>query len=407
MRKALAIKKRKILFIIHELEYSGAPRCMLEMCKIAKELGYDVTVWSAKSGPFEDEFRSYGFGVEIVLNNQVRFGRSIARIKEFDLAICNTIITDDFARICCRYIPTIWYLHESVTIPLFVRNNQRRLDWLKNSRDIVCVSEFAAEKIRQYTNHRVSVVRNCMEDVSGNYAKYTPGSGNRVRFIQLGYLHEIKGYDILLEAFRELSPKYQKCSELVFAGRIVPESIDYGKQIVSETKVMDNVTYLGELTKEEAMRTLSEVDVAVLASRGESCSMFVIEGAMMAKPLIVTEDVGNLYLVKGDNGYIVKTGDVNSLKCAIEKMIDRKDALKEMGDRSRSNYEEMASIDTYRQELRTLFRRCEKKDTFAFMMERARNQIITNEVVSKMRICKQRGIHDTWERLCKKLFCCG
>ena len=43
----------KILFISHEMSYTGAPRSLLRMCRVAKSLGYVPTVWTMCSGPFE------------------------------------------------------------------------------------------------------------------------------------------------------------------------------------------------------------------------------------------------------------------------------------------------------------------------------------------------------------------
>jgi len=397
-------QKKKILFISPEMEYTGALRSLLEMYKIAKELGYDVAVWSAKPGPFEKEYHAFGCDIRIVPDRDARSSRTVALIREFDLAICNTVLTDAFARVCCRTIPTIWYIHESVNLSMFITGITQRLDWLQNSRDMVCVSEFAAKRIHQYTKQKIAIVRNCMEDVSGEYSIVSPGTRERVRFLQLGDIYAMKGYDVLLDAFLQMPPDYQSRSELLFAGRIVPAPEDYGKRIVSEAEKTDNITYLGALTASEALSAVAETDVVVLASRGESCSMFAIEGAMMSKPMILTEDVGDNYLIRGDNGYIVKTNDADSLRDAIIRMIDRKDDLKKMGDRSRMNYEEMAGMDLYRREMGKLFRQCEKKNTVAFKMERARNTIIANELVCKIRLCKKRGLRDTSRRILKHLW---
>lgn len=382
---------KKTLFVIHELSYSGAPHCMLEMCKIARELGYDVTTWSTKDGPLRSKFNASGFAVRIVPYNEIHSPEIVSLIKSFDLAVCNTFGTDAFALACCKYIPTVWYIHEAA-IPHFTKNNMRRLDWLENSKDLACVSEYAAEIIRTYTKHDVAVVRNCTEDVADDYLKTTPGSTEKVRFIQLGYIQEIKGYDVLLEAFRQLPTEYRARAELFFAGRNIPQTSDYGERIIREAEETDHVTYLGELTATDALKKLAEMDVVVVASRSESCSMVALEGAMLSKPLIVTEDVGAKYMVHSDNGIVVKTGDADSLKDAIMKMIDQKDRLKEMGERSRAYYEEMANMDTYRKELGELFKRCEKKNSFSFTLERMRNRVMTSDIVYGLHLCKKKGI---------------
>ena len=373
--------KKTILFVTPELPYTGAPRSMLRMCKVAREIGYDVVVWSAEPGPFEKEYHAQGFSVKIVPYAQASEPEIIELIKTFDLAVCNTIVTDEFARVCCRYIPTVWYIREATNVPVFTDGEARRLDWLENSHDIVCVSEYAAKALRQYTQHRIKVFRNCVEDEADKYTKITPGSMQRVRFIQLGTIEYRKGYDVLLEAFQQLPPQYREKAELFFAGRVIAPEVDYAQRIISEAEKLDNVTYLGELTGTDVMKTLAEMDVVVVASRDESCSLVALEGAMMSKPLILTENIGANYIVKNDNGFIVKTGDAYSLQDAIRKMIDKKACLKKMGDRSRVYYEEMASMKQYSQEMEKLFDQCKKRNNFFFFFERMRNRMLSCDKV--------------------------
>jgi glycosyltransferase involved in cell wall biosynthesis len=382
---------KTILFVTPELSYSGTPRSTLRMCKVARQIGYNVAIWSAEQGPFEREFRSQGFSVRIVPFTKLRDQEIIALIKTFDLAVCNTILTDEFARVSCRYVPTVWYIREATNVPYFINNEVRRQDWLENSRDIVCVSEYASKALQQYTKHKISIFKNCVEDEADKYTKVTPGSGQTVRFIQLGTIEYRKGYDVLLQAFQQLPPPYQKKAELFFAGRIIAPEADYAQNILQKTEKMDSVTYLGELTGSDVMKTFAEMDVVVVASRDESCSLVALEGAMMSKPLIVTENVGANYIVKEDNGIIVKTGSARCLQDSIMRMIDLKESLKDMGNRSRVYYEEMASMDIYRREMEKLFSRSKRKNSIFFIPECIRNKMISSEIVFKYRQNKKRG----------------
>lgn len=397
---------KKILFVTPELYYTGAQRMVLLMSKTAIELGYEVSVWSNVSGPYEKEYQSLGIDISVVPSDHLHRPDIVRRIKQFDLAICNTINTDAFARVCCRYIPTVWYIHEADNLLLFINGNERRLDWLKHSHEIICVSEYAAKIIKEYTSYDVPVVKNCVEDVADRFPSDDSENKQTVKFIQLGYIEAIKGYDVLLDAFLKLSPQYQNQVKLFFAGRVSPRTKTYADQIINMANEIEFVTYFGDLSADEALKAISEMDVVIVASRGESCSMVALEGAMLSKPLILTENVGAKYMVRGDNGYIVKTGDSDSLKDAIEKMIDRKDQLKDMGKRSRAYYEKMASFDTYRTEMAKLFLLCEKKGTPLFILECVRNRIITSDILWGLRALRKYGIKYTFKhtiaRMCLK-----
>lgn len=59
----------------------------------------------------------------------------------------------------------------------------------------------------------------------------------------------------------------------------------------------------------------------VVPSRDESCSLVALEGAMMSKPLILTENIGAKYILDENSGWLVKTGSVDSLKMLLYKRI--------------------------------------------------------------------------------------
>ena len=98
------------------------------------------------------------------------------------------------------------------------------------------------------------------------------------------------------------------------------------------------------------------MDVVIVASRDESCSLVALEGAMLSKPLIVTENVGAKYIVEnGSNGIIVKSDDVYSLKNAMMSMIDSRKSLASMGEKSRLLYDKLASMQKHKKDLGDLF----------------------------------------------------
>ena len=373
----------RILFITPNLENVGAPRSMLRMCKVARDLGYDVSVWSRNPGPLCAEYQENGFDVRI-LSTLDAFRRSVRNeIKQFDLAVCNTIELERYERLCSRYIPTVWYVREAANIHFFLKCHRTRLSTLKRSRNIVCLSEYAAEALKKYTKQELRVVRNCIEDESGIVNALTPGCSERVRFFQLGSLEHRKGYDVILAAYGAMPADYQERSELIFAGRITPSTAEYANNILKYLNTLPNGHYMGELMGIERLKAIGEMDVVIVASRDDACALTALEGAMLSRPLIVTENVGGKYVVKADSGMIVKTDDVENMKSAMMQMIDKKDKLAEMGRQSRLHYEEMASMEVYEHSMEQLFKLCEKKYSKAFKYERLRNSIVMRPYIAE------------------------
>lgn len=349
--------KDTIIFISPEMIYAGAPRSLLRTAKIAKELDYNVIVWSSKNGPFVKEFQDNGISVEIVdikLANTDKY-RSI--IKSAKLIYCNTIVTDAYVRLVKELKkPLIWFIREATNIPDFCRSNEERLQTLREVDDIYCVSEYAANAIRQFTDRQIQILHNCVEDEKDFAVSTDRENDSKVKFVQFGTIEYRKGYDVLLAAYKKLPLELKSKCELYFAGGFVNSGTPFCSYLFTEIKGEKNVHYLGLIQGEKRkIQTLSEMDVVVVASRDESCSLVALEGTMLSKPLIVTENVGAKYIVKPDNGIIVKTDDVDTLSDALAYFIKNKNKINEMGKRSRVYYDEFASIDSHKRELEKAF----------------------------------------------------
>ena len=369
--------RKQILFVSPEMIYSGAPRSLLRMCRSAVRLGYDVLVWSMKNGPFIEEFQKSGISVQIVTEGEAVSDVCRSIIEACDMAVCNTIMTSYFAEICCQYIPTVWYIREATNIPDFIVNQPEREYVLKNSLDIYCVSEYAKKALEQFTENPVHVVHNCVEDETNLAQPYTLGSGDTVKFVQFGTMEYRKGYDVLLKAWQNMPKTYKKKAELYFAGGFINSGTPFCSYLFRQMQNVENVHYLGLIKGEEKkIHTLSGMDVVVVASRDESCSLVALEGAMLSKPLIVTENVGASYMVSEENGFIVKTGDPDSLMHAMMQMIDRKEELKAMGEASRRTYEERASMESYMDSMRKLYGLSQQKNKKSFGKIKKRNRFV-------------------------------
>lgn len=394
--------RKRILFVSPEMIYSGAPRSLLRMCRVAERLGYAVSVWSAGSGPFMEEFEKLGISVRVVREDEADTEEYRGRIASFDLAVCNTIMTSRFAEVCCQYIPTVWYIREATNIPDFIVNNFEREYVLKNSLDIYCVSEYAKAALEKFTHNPVHVVHNCVEDETEFALSYCPGSGEKVKFVQFGTMEYRKGYDVLLAAYQNMPKDYQDRSELYFAGGFINSGTPFCSYLFRQMQGEKNVHYLGLVRGEQnKIRTLSGMDVVVVASRDESCSLVALEGAMLSKPLIVTENVGAKYIVSEENGYIAETGDAESLMAAMMRMIDRKEELNAMGEASRRAYEAHAGMEAYTKDMQKLYHLTGKKGTQEQKQEAERNrQVFSGQTKEESRIREEKAQAENRQAAC-------
>ena len=349
---------KRILFVSQEMLYTGAPTSLIRMCKVARDLGYYPYVWSKKAGSFMQEFEKENIPVAIVTEKDLQKPEIGEWAKRFSMAMCNTIITDRYVRFLEKLIPVAWYIREAQNIPKMLETAPVRAEILRDSKNLVCVSEYASDAIRQYSKHLPTVIHNCIEDESSLAIDYTSGQNEKIRFVQFGSISRRKGYDAFVEAYLAMPEDYRAKSEIYFAGPFIATETEFASQLFHRIKGESNIHYLGIIRgSEKKIETLSSMDVVVVASRDESCSLVALEGAMLSKPLIVTENVGAKYMIDGGNGKIVETADVDSLRDAMMYMIDNREKLESMGIQSRKNYESMANMDSYKKDLANLFER--------------------------------------------------
>lgn len=360
--KRCSVKGKKILIVSNELSYSGAPLSTFAQSKILKQAGAEVEVWSLKDGELHDRYIEQGINIRLVQPHE--FDRSYIqdRIKQFDLAIICTVLSIAAADACMKLIPTILYIRsDGKLIVHFLQNtitfqqDYKRYYALKNAEYIVAVSDYCGNWVKENINPNVYVINNFIEDRYEDYAEICTAdedneqeTDRRIKFLALGTIEHRKGFDIYLDAFEALSREERDGCELHFAGRLLKGSEDFYRTITNRAERMKNCFYHGEITdRDEIYRLIMDCDVIVVPSRNESSSRVAIEGAMMGKPIIVTEDIGAKYLVNEQTGWIVETGSVEGLASAFKSAFSAKERLAEMGRCARQMYLETSTPEIY------------------------------------------------------------
>lgn len=400
-------EKMNVLLVSHSFTVSGAPRSLLRIGKVLVKLGYNVEVWSPYGGGIVSEYEVENISVRIVKPEDLYRSDIKEIIEKFDFAICNTILTNEYYSQIRKFIPTVWYIREATNVPDYCSNQKEPVRYydLCSAKDLICVSDYAASALKTY-NRNVKVLRNCIEDEADKALPYKP-STDRIKFIQLGSLEYRKGFDVILDAYDRLPDSYKEKCEFYFAGQIITSASDYATNILNRVRKINNMHYLGVIKDQrEKTETISSMDVVVVASRDESCSLVALEGAMLSKPLIVTKNVGAKYIVEeGKNGFVVETGSAEDLARAIRYFIDHNSKLVKMGYYSRVSYEERANMDRYTEDIKALVEKYipkKKSEVFKRYVYRVLNNTLM-ERCRLRRIFKRLKEHAYKEELAKSI----
>lgn len=340
-------KRKKILLVSHEMTYTGAPRSLLNIARILKESDVDVDVWTLEDGDFRKEFENEHIRVEI-LPKVI----SEDRIGQCNLIILNTFFTAHLVEKFQKITRTILYIREAWNIPALVKDCGLDVNDIRKANEVICISEYAASFIRENCMpHKLVILHNFVkDDYNGQLNLIRNG---KVHFLLSGTYEERKGYDIAIAAFLRMPEELKKITQLHIVGQ-TPEWSRYFWEYM-RTKYDDRIIEHGMISDEtERLELYRQMNVFVISSRDEACSLVALEGAMLGKALIMSENVGAQYLDKKRKN-IYPTEDVDVLCQKMCKAISRKELLI-LGKEMRKAYKRMAIEKTYKKEFLKLIR---------------------------------------------------
>lgn len=140
-------------------------------------------------------------------------------------------------------------------------------------------------------------------------------SSVEIRALYVGQLDKRKGVDVMLDAFETL-PKNIHLD-------IVGDNGDIKENIKTRISKMSNVSYLGVWNSNDVATKSAAYDVCIVPSRYDGWGMYVMEALEAGIGVITTDLTGSKDLVISSGaGLIVKAGDSNSLRKALESLLD-------------------------------------------------------------------------------------
>jgi len=267
------------------------------------------------------------------------------------------------ARFCA--IPHIGTLHDIYTVAQTPRKIMLlQLALLLGTRLIV-VSEGMKnfyEKTANFQNGTLTVIRNgtALEkfspDIPGVIQHADLGlSDNRRVIICVGRLVEIKGHDILIEAFNQLAPATRPVLLLVGDGPCREKL----SALITQKGLQNDVHLLGQ--REDVASLLKLSDFFVLSSHSEGLSCSIIEAMAAGLPVIATDVGSNRELVQDNiTGFVVRSGNPDHLAEKMKVLLADRKMIDRFGEAALRRAQQEFSMDRMVKEYATFYDRLEK-----------------------------------------------
>ena len=182
---------------------------------------------------------------------------------------------------------------------------------------ILAVSDSLRSHIKKHFDKDSTVVYDMLgqEFVSSPIPKHSL-NGN-FTFVAVGSLIQIKGYDILIEAFQQSGLSQAGCKVVIVGAG---QEYDNLKNQIQRANLQDNVMLVGRKNKEEIISILAKSHAFILSSRAETFGVACIEALSQGLPCIATICGGPEEFVNDSNGLLIPTNDVAGLVAAMKMM---------------------------------------------------------------------------------------
>ena len=235
---------------------------------------------------------------------------------------------------------------------------------LKDAAKVIALTPIEAEQYRGMgvSQDKIEVVPNGIDLAEfddlperGEFRKKYALNNSQKIVLFLGRIHEIKGLDLLVEAFNGLSREIHD-TKLVVAG---PDDgyLPVLQKLTKELKIEDSILFTGPLYGREKLEAYVDAEVYVLPSSYEVFGRTLLEACACGTPVIVTDRCGLADVIDGQVG-LVTPYDKNALSKAILDILSDNSKRQEFGENGKLLVRDKFNWDTIVNRIEDIYMRC-------------------------------------------------
>ncbi len=316
-------QRPRIVVINNEESRTGAPTLLFEIARSLKK-NYDIIMISLRKGSLSTAFND---NFVIIYPQKNESAKSILTALQPDLVYANTVGAHAFAVAASKLqIKTIYHIHELSSIfhchipktqhkyfhntaNVFVSVSPTGVDFLHG---IVGIPASKIQLIPGFIS-RESILEKSKAISLPTIRNEIQANPNEILVIAIGYVHYIKGTDILLDCLDYLSQDKTVSLKIIWIGQMDKKWLS---ELPAYNSLNSQFIFLGE--KENPYPYLAAADMFVLPSRQDTFPLVCLEAMALNKPIIsFKQDIGIASIIEGTCGLVVETRTSAALAQAI------------------------------------------------------------------------------------------
>ncbi len=341
---------KKIFVCSPEFSRTGVPVALMHVCKMFKEMGYEVLFAGLVGGTLEEELSAYG--IDYIKDLGLFYRSDILKkiLQEFDMIFLGGLGTSGFGRAIYECdLPIVWWLHESDD-----RYYEKHKLVLRDN-----VHYFAGGRrvVEKFNKHYKNVpVREMLYFLPNLYDReIVSQSKEKITLAVIGSVIKRKGQDIFVQAIKQIDEEKKKGADFVIVGSY--DSAESWGSLKEQIKEIDNLVWIDELSQKELEDFYKKVDVLVCPSRDDPMPIVVTQAFQNGIPCIVSNQVGQCeYLVDGQGGDVFDSEDVMRLSEVMSMYIEDRELVRKKGIGAKSIFLKYFSEEAMRKNLEFIVR---------------------------------------------------
>ena len=371
--------------------HGGVVNASYQIAKKQVEEGHNVTVYTTDSCnerlKFDDNYNVDVDGIKVFyfknLSNNIKNKLTIdtpisaisnikKTINDFDIIHIHehrhslAIATHRYAK--KNNVPYVLQAHGSV-LPFFQKEKMKDIfdklwgfDILYDASRVFALTEIEKEQYLKMgvAEDNIEIVPlginlNEYNDLptKGNFKSKHDISNDDKLILFLGRIHEIKGLDLLVNAFTKTDN--DNVTLAIVGG-------DYGfrerlDELIVKNNLQGKVIFPGVLTGPDKIEALVDCDIFVMPSRYESFTTSGLEAMACGKPLILTKN-NHIHTWVKDNVGLICEFDENDLSNCIETLLNDDKLCDRFGETGRKLIEEKYDWDKVSKQINNIYETC-------------------------------------------------
>lgn len=172
----------------------------------------------------------------------------------------------------------------------------------------------------------------------------------------VGTVYQRKGLDLLIKAVNRLPESMRQKIRLNLVGKIEDKSY-YQKllKLVHHYGLSDTVNFVGRVSDSELIKLYQNAYCFVLPSRHEGYGLVIEEAMSYGLPVIGFDNSAMPYtILNNQNGLLVKDGDIDGLKNAIERLMSDCDLHSKLAGGALISYSKSHDLTDFKKEINDL-----------------------------------------------------